>query len=328
MVVGPAVRRAAFLFALSFVLFSAVDMMPGGAAGAYRALDPQLSRQEVERLVALEGGNRPLLTRYRCWWLGQQASACGFWPSRGLLFGDLGFSRVYQRPVADLLGERIGRTFLLMVPAFLLALAGAVRLGLWSAPGGWPDRAISAATFVGQSLPLQWAGLMAILVGAVYTGAFPPGGVSGIDDDSWWRRVHHLVLPVTCIAAYHGAYWTRYLRLELRSVLQRPFVHAARAKGLTETEVWRRHILPNALVPMLTSVGLSLPSLFSGALVIEQVFSYPGIGLLMFESVREHDHLTATVVFVIYAGLAMLATSLADGLVGRLHPATRSWERS
>ena len=297
--------------------------MPGGAAGAYRALDPSLSASELERLLALEGLDRPIHERYRCWLFGRAASGCRVWPGGGILRGDLGFSRVHQRPVAVLLADRLLHTLRLMMPALLIALLGATVAGVWAAQfeGRWPDKVIGAASILGQSTPVQWGALMAILIGAIYLRAFPPGGIAGVDDNSWLRHMHHAALPVLVLAAYYGAFWTRYLRLELLAVLRRPFVTAARAKGLTSREVWRRHVLPNALVPMVTSVSLMLPAVFSGVLVVEQVFSYPGMGLLMFESIREQDPLTAMVVFLLYAGLAMLATALSDLCVRWLNPA-------
>ena len=315
-------RRIAFLGALSVALFYAIHGMPGGAGAAYRALDPSLTTEEVERLLTLEGLDQPIHRRYGCWLLGRGASGCARWPARGVLRGDLGHSRVYHQPVTSVLRVRLVSTLALMLPALALAVVASIGLGLWAATreGRWSARVIGALTFVGQSTPLQWGALMAILVGSVYAGVFPPGGAHSIDRATLASRLHHAALPTVCLAAYHSAFWTRYLRLELLRVSSRPFVIAARAKGLTEGQVWRRHVLPNAMVPMLTSVALSLPSVFSGVLVVEQVFSYPGMGLLMYESVLEQDHLTAMVVFLAYAALAMVTTWLADALLFWLHP--------
>lgn len=319
-------RRAFYLLALSVVLFYAVHAMPGGAESAYRALDPALDADEIRRLMTLEGRDLPIWHRYLCWWQGRTASGCERWPGGGVLRGDLGYSRAFVRPVWPLLAERLTNTLRYMIPAVGLGLLGSVLFGLWAARtvGRWPDRLISAATFVGQSAPLHWTALLAIVGAAIYWPLFPPGGIAGVDDDSWLDLAHHAALPVACLAGYHAAVWTRYLRLELLSVEARPFVTAARAKGLPEHIVWYRHILPNAIVPLITSVSLVLPSVFSGALVIEKVFSYPGVGLLMIDSVQQQDHLTAMVVFLIYAALAMTATSLADGLVRQLDPRARS----
>ncbi len=320
---GRVLVRGLYLFVLSVVLFYAVHAMPGGARGAYLALHPDLSSEEVERLLTIEGFDRPIAARYRCWWLGRTAAGCGYWPGGGVLRGDFGYSRLDGRSVGGLLAERWPRTLTLMVPAMMLALLSATGFGFWSArrAGRWPDRLVSIATFGAQATPLHVAAAFAIVVGALYGGFFPPGGAGPVEPSSSLSHIRYAVLPILCLAGYFGAIWTRYLRLELLVVAGRSYVTAARAKGLSEGQVWLRHILPNALTPMLTSVVLAIPSVFSGALVIESVFSYPGIGLLMFDSVRLQDHLTAMVAFLMYAAAAMVATTVGDGLVRWLHPA-------
>ncbi|MEO1334584.1 MAG: ABC transporter permease [Myxococcota bacterium] len=321
-VTSALIRRVAYICALSVVLFCVIHAMPGGLAGVYRTLDPNLTQAEIDRLLTLEGRNHSVLQQYRCWCLGRTVDGCERWPGGGILRGDLGFSRRFQRPVVDLLMERLGHTIRIMVPAILLAILIAVVCG-WGAArweGRWIDRSIRVVTVALQSAPLQWSGLMAILVGAIYLSVFPPGGVTDFGQDTWRSRFWHAVLPVLCLSAYYGAFWTRYLRMALLSAAARPHVTAARAKGLSEIQVWRHHIVPQGLVPMLTSISITIPSVFSGVLVIEKVFSYPGLGLLMFDSIRFQDPLTAMVGFLLYAMLAMLATVAADALVGWLHP--------
>ncbi|MEM7675717.1 MAG: ABC transporter permease [Myxococcota bacterium] len=308
--------------ALSFVLFCVIHAMPGGRAGVYRTLDAEMTQAEIERLLALEGRNGTLVAQYRCWWFGRDASGCQRWPGGGIFWGDLGYSTHFQRPVADLLIERLTHTIRIMGPALVLSVMLALILGTAAArwEGHGLDRVIRAATVLSQSSPLQWSGLMAIFIGAIYLGVLPPGGITEVGRDTIASRLRHTVLPVLCLTAYYGAFWTRYVRLALLSAAARPHVMAARAKGLSEAQIWQYHILPLGLVPMLTSVSLTLPSIFSGVLVIESVFSYPGLGLLMFDSIRHQDSLTAMVGFLLYAGTAMFATAVADAAVGWLHP--------
>ena len=195
-----------------------------------------------------------------------------------------------------------------------------VLLGLLAATRQRWDRAVAWVVAVGLAMPAHWLGLLVILVFAVGLGWLPSGGVRGFDGGG---RGAYLVLPVAVLSVYYVGRYTRYLRAALKEELGKPYLDTARAKGLSEAQVLLRHALPNALIPLLTVVAQSLPVLFSGALVVERVFAYPGMGLLIFESVEERDHLVAVTVFLIYAALTFVAAGVADVGYWLLDPRVR-----
>lgn len=315
--------------ALSFGLFALVHTMPGSPEEQLLATHPNLSAKDLSRLRHLRGLDLPVVTRYRCWLLGRGRS-CPAWPTAdGVLTGDLGWSLRHRALVQDLLKERLPNTLALMVPAFLVGLLGALLLGGVSAlrPGSRWDRLVNGLTMFGLAVPAHWLGLLLIGGLAVGLNVLPAGGVQSLQTPSLGSRALHLVLPVSVLALYYLARWSRYVRSALLEELSAPYLDTARALGLSERRVVLILALPNALFPLVTVVGQSIPVLLSGALVIERVFSYPGMGLLIFESVQEHDHLVAVTVFVLYAALTFAASAVADAVYYWLDPRARSPRR-
>jgi peptide/nickel transport system permease protein len=323
-------RRLAFvavlLLALSMGLFYLLHVLPGSPEEALLSSNPALTPEDVARLRALRGLDRPIAERYGCWLFGRSATTCPYWPSeRGILGGELGFSHVHKLPVAELLATRLPRTLGLMIPAFLLALIFSIALGTWSAlrRGTFVDRAISALCFTGMALPVHWISLMLILVFAVALRVLPAGGIRDPLDPGFSSALSHAILPVFVLALGFVSRWTRFVRSSMLDVLHLDFVRTARANGLGEREVMLRHVLPNALLPLVTVVAQSAPALFSGALIVETVFTYPGIGVLFWESVVKNDHLTAIVVCLIYSALALLFALAADLAYAAIDPRIR-----
>lgn len=317
---------AVLLGVLSVVLFYLLHLMPGSPAELLLASNPDLSGEDIDRIRKLRGLDRPIHEQYLCWLVGRGSGICdGAWPTDGILFGDLGYSTVHHRPVSELLFGRLGRTLVLMVPAFSIAVILSIVLGAYAAhhAGRGLDRIISGFVFVGLSLPVHWFAMVAILVFSVGLSWFPPSGVDDPVVPSFGARVHHAVLPVAVLCLYYVGRWTRHVRGAVREELRQPYLDAARMKGLSERSVIFRHALPNALLPFVTVVAQSMPVMFSGALVIEQVFSYPGMGLLIFESVDQRDYLVAIVVLLIYAALTFFAALVADLLYALLDPRVR-----
>lgn len=315
---------------LSFGLFALVHAMPGSPEERLLATHPDMSAAQVARMRRLQSLDLSLTARYRCWLLGRSA-ACPSWPSaRGVLEGELGWSVAHQAPVAELIRTRAANTAALMVPTFLLALLGAVLLGARAglSPGSGWDRLASGLAVVGLAVPAHWLGLLAVLVFAVGLGWLPAGGVQSLVEPGIGSRVAHLVLPVSVLSLYYLARWTRYVRRAVRAERGAPYLDGLRALGLTEGQVVFRHALPNALFPLATVVAQSTPVLFSGALVVERIFAYPGMGLLVFESVEAHDDLVAVTVFLIYAALTFAASALADAVYVVLDPRARAPEAS
>jgi peptide/nickel transport system permease protein len=313
---------AVLLIALSMGLFYLLHVLPGSPEEALIASNPELSSEDVARIRTLRGLDRPITERYACWLfgrgeetIGQSDGACAYWPSaEGILGGDLGYSRVHKLRVSEVLAVRMPATFSLMLPAFLLSLVLAIVLGISSAVKNQSayDRWVSRFCFAGMSLPVHWISLMAILFFAVCLGLFPAGGIRNPLSPSFGSMLHHAVLPISVLSLGFAARWTRFVRTSTLEVLNLDFVRTARASGVEERTLLVKHVLPNALLPLITVVAASAPALFSGALVVETVFTYPGMGVLIFESLMKNDHLVAIVVFLVYASLSLLFALVAD----------------
>ncbi|MCK6551376.1 ABC transporter permease [Myxococcota bacterium] len=331
---GRLASAAVILLVLSLGLFHLLDAMPGRATDALLAASPELTIADAERILRVRGLDRGATERWACWLVGRGAQPfgadgrCGWWPTaRGLVDGELGWSQVHKVPVSTILGERVLNTLRLTLPGLGLAVLASILFGALAARRGGraADRAITGASFVALSLPSHWLALVAVLVFAVELRWLPPSGVRDPTGPATVASyVHHAVLPVSVLAFAWAGRWTRHVRAALLDALGRDFVVAARAKGLSETALLLRHALPNALFPLVTVVAQALPALFSGALVIERIFAYPGVGLLLYESVLGSDHLVAVVVFLVYAALTMASAAAADVLYAALDPKLRA----
>lgn len=320
-----AVRIVVTLAILSFVSFALLHAMPGDVEEQILAQNPSLSAEQIDRIRSLRGLDRSVGERYGCWLVGAHDGLCSWWPGgEGLVFGDLGWSSVHREPVSALLKRRFAISFSLMFPALLLSLVIAVPLGAYAAARPKVDRWVRATTFLGLSMPAHWTSLAAVFVFAVRLGWLPASGVVAIGDDGILSRLAHAVLPVGVLVVVFVSRWSRFVREATLAALAEDYVVAARAKGLDERRVLWRHAVPNALFPLITVVTQSLPLLFSGALIVERIFAFPGVGLLIFESVSQQDHLVAMVVFLVYAAVTMIAMALADTLYAWADPRTKA----
>lgn len=279
------------------------------------AANPDLSAEDLDRVARLRGWDRSIWNRYGCWLLGRRGPDCDWWPAGdGVLFGDLGYSRVHRVPVLTLIADRLPRTLALMGPAFFGAVLLSIPLGVWAAlrVERGSDFFVRGVILVGLSIPVHALGMWMVLGFAVGLRWFPASGVDDPFAPSLMARLHHLILPVGVLSLYYIARFCRYIRSSMLEVLAEPYIEAARARGTSEFRTVWVHALPNALLPFITVVAQSMPVLFSGALVVERVFAYPGMGLVIFESVHQKDYLVAVTVFLVYAALTFLAALVAD----------------
>jgi peptide/nickel transport system permease protein len=263
---------------MSFVIYTLIGLMPGDPIDVMIASNPHLTAADAARLKALYGLDRPLFERYLAW--GQAA-----------LSGDFGYSRLYVKPAFAVLLPRLGATALLMLTSFGLALAIALPLGVAAArrPGSMLDHAINLAAFAGISVPSFWLALMLILVFAVALGLLPAGGMATVGDGGILDRARHLVLPVATLTLASVGGHLRYMRAAMIEAMRQDYIRTARAKGASELRVLLSHALRNALIPVITVVALSFGSIFSGALVTETMFAYPGMGKLIYDAVLGND---------------------------------------
>lgn len=244
---------------------------------------------------------------------------------------DLGLSPRYNTPVVDLIASRIGNTALLMSTALAAALIAGVMLGTVMAAfvGRWPDRVLSLAALLLYSTPGFWLGLMAIILLSVHLGWLPPGGVSTLSTvETGLAHVldvaRHLILPTLALAGFYVAIFSRLTRAAMLEVSRQDFVRTARAKGAAPLRVTLRHVLRNALMPVLTVAGLNFGTLLGGAVVVETVFSWPGLGRLAYESVMARDYVVLMGILILSSLLVIVANIVVDLAQAALDPRVRA----
>lgn len=304
------------LFIISILLFLMVRAAPGGPLTAARR-NPNISKEQIEAMEEKLGLNDPLPVQY------------GRWLS-GMLQGEMGDSIKFRRPVSEMIGERIPNTLILVGASFLVTLLLAIPIGILSArkPYSLFDYAMTTLTFIGQAIPVYWLGLGLIIVFYVtvknpLTGdpLFPVGGMNsrgqeGNPLDTLW----HLVLPVTALSLGWIAWYSRFLRSSMMDVLHEDYIRTAKAKGLADRGVHYKHALQNAILPLVTLIALDLPSLFAGALFVETIFSWPGMGRLFWDAAKGRDYPVLLGVVMITATLIIVCNIIADLAYGWLDP--------
>jgi len=302
-----AIHSLAVLLVMSFVIYGLIGLMPGDPVDLMISGDPDITAADVQRLRALYGTDQPIVTRYTHW-LG------------GVFTGDFGFSRLHSQPVFSVIGPALANTLKLLGAAFVLSAAIGVALGLVAGarPRSTRDYAINLFAFAGISIPPFWVALLLILVFAVVLGWLPAGGMSltgGVTDE-----FRHLALPVTALTIAGVGGHTRYARASVIEVMRQDFIRTARAKGLSERQVLLGHALRNAMIPVVTIMALDFGTLFSGALITETVFAYPGMGKLIFDAVMGNDFNLALVALLFATLLTLVGNLLADVAYAALDP--------
>lgn len=240
---------------------------------------------------------------------------------------DLGFSAIYGKPVATVIAERLPATILLMTASLSFAFFFGIILGVIAARGvnRWPDTLISTVGLIFYATPSFWFGLMAIVVFSIYLQWLPAGGLADITSTATgiWRvldTARHLVLPTLTLGLIFLAIYLRIMRASMLEVLNLDFVRTARAKGLDETRIITRHVLRNALLPMVTLIGLQAGTMLGGSVVVESVFSLPGLGRLAYESVVQRDLNTLLGIIFVSALLVITVNFIVDLVYARLDP--------
>lgn len=311
-ILGRLLRAIPLFLGLSLIVFALIHAAPGGPLTVYLS-NPNVTPEDIARLERNLGLDRPLPVQYFNW-------------LTAFVKGDWGYSYVDGRAVLDRILERAPATLELMASAFVLALFVALLFGSLAAlrPGSWLDRAISSASIVGISVPTFWLGLVLQLVFAVELRWLPTAGRMGpLGGD----RIAYLVLPVLTLGLFYAASWIRYIRASLGETLGKNFVRAGRARGLPEPGVVLGHALPSALFPLITVLSLDFALLFSGAVVTETVFAWPGMGTLLVDSVYRRDYSVLMGILMAGSALIVLSNLLADVAYGVLDPRVRLMER-
>jgi peptide/nickel transport system permease protein len=306
------VQMIPLLFGISIVLFAVIQAAPGGPEGALlesgRFIDPAVIEAYRERL----GVDQPVYIQYLRW------LAAAF-------SGDLGTSFSTTRPVAEMIFERLPATLELMGAAFVFAAIVAILLGIVSAVRqySWFDHLGTGLSFVGIAMPVFWFALILQLVFGVFLGWLPIAGTETVGASSLSDHLLHLILPTIVLSFNYIAGWSRYLRSSLLSVLRADYVRTARAKGLPERKVIGVHALRNALIPLLSIMALNLSSLFSGAVITETVFAWPGIGRMFVQAMFSRDYPLLMGILMLGSLMVIVFNLVADLLYGVLDPRIR-----
>jgi peptide/nickel transport system permease protein len=296
------------LFIVSMIGFAILHLAPGGPLSQFAA-GGDMSQEDLDRIAEQLGLNRALPIQYAEW----------LWR---MLAGDWGRSYRDGQPVLHIIGSHIGATLELMLTSTLLAMLIGAWIGILGAIRRYSlfDSLATIGAMIALSIPTFWFGLVVIYVFSVGLGWLPSGNRYTIGDGSLLNQIHHLIGPVMVLALVSTAVWSRYMRSSMLEVINQDYVRTARAKGLDETRVVTRHVLRNALLPMVTLIGLQAGTMLGGSVVVESVFSLPGLGRLAYESVVQRDLNTLLGIVFVSALLVIVVNFVVDLLYARLDP--------
>jgi peptide/nickel transport system permease protein len=296
---------------VTIISFALIHAVPGGPM-ARLELDKDIKPEDIARIRANMGLDKPVWMQYLIW-AGAIPNSSGEY--QGLLQGDLGISYIDQTSVSKSIMDRLPNTLLLNVTAFVVSLVLAVPVGVWSAIKQYSlfDNIGTVLSTAGVSIPAFWFGLIAILVFSVKLRWLPSGGMYTLgEEQSAFDLLKHLLMPALILSILSVAGWNRYVRASMLEVINQDYVRTARAKGLKEQWVIVRHILRNALIPVATLVGLSIPGLVGGSLITETIFGWPGMGRLAYHAATKRDYPVIMGTLVVSTVLVIFGNLLAD----------------
>ena len=309
-VFNRALQSALVLLVMSFVIYGLMCLMPGDPIDLMITSDPKITTEDAARLRALYGLDTPITERYWHW-------------LTGALSGNFGYSRMFAQPVFQIIWPALGNTAILLGLSFVLALVIALPLGALAAirPYSKLDYSINLFLFAGISVPPFWLALLLITLFSVVFGILPAGGTAqaaGVDE--FWESAKYLILPIASLTIASIGGHARYMRASMIETLRHYFIRTARAKGLSPWQVITGHALRNALIPVVTVIALDFGFLFSGALVTETIFAYPGMGKLIFDAIMGNDYNLALITLLFATALTLLGNFMADLAYNTLDP--------
>ncbi|MBP1467393.1 ABC transporter permease [Candidatus Chloroploca sp. M-50] len=312
------IRRILFaiptLLGISLVIFAVLALAPGDPLAQFAA-DPSVPPEVREQIRASLGLNDPWYIRYFKW-LG------------ALMRGDWGFSFAARVPVIDLIGQRLPQTLQVIGLAYIISICLAIPIGIISAvkPYSAFDNIATTFAFIGFSVPTFFTGLLLILIFSVNLRWLPfiyNSTLEVTDWNSFWQQVKQMIMPVTVLALYQTGTLTRFVRASMMENLPMDYTRTARAKGLNERSVILWHVLRNSMIPVATLIALGVPTIFTGAIVTEQIFRINGIGELLIRSIQNSDTPVVMAITFIFAVLVVSFNLIVDVLYGVLDPRIR-----
>lgn len=305
------------LLGISFLVFALLNMVPGSPTDQFE-FNPNIKPADLERIKSNLGLDEPWYERYFIW-LGNAVQ------------GDFGISFRNYVPVEYAIKTALPNTLILSLTSLTIALVFAIPVGVYSAMhrNSLFDRIMTLFSTAFYSVPTIWLGMLMIILFAVKFNdwglpSMPVAGTFNLrGGGGFWDRVVHLIMPAMALALVSLAGWTRYIRSQMLEVIRQDYIRTAQAKGLKQRVTIMRHAFKNAILPLVTLVGLTIPDLFGGALVVENVFGYRGIGQLTIESLNSNDYSVAMASVMMLAFLTVLGNLIADILYGVLDPRVR-----
>lgn len=301
---------AATLVGTSVVVFLVLEILPGNAAQIL--MGPDASPESVQALAAKLGLDRPAAERYWDW-------------VRGMLTGDLGLSYAYSTPVGELVLERLGLTVPLALMAMALTTVLALVTGVYAAArhNKLGDVGVMGLTQIGIAIPNFWFAILLILLFSVHLGWFSAGGFPGWEE-GLLPGLKALLLPALSLAVVQSAILARITRSAVLEVLREDFVRTARAKGVSQRGALWGHVLRNALIPVITVMGLQFAELLAGTIVVESVFYLPGLGRLIFQSISNRDLIVVRNCVMLLAAMVVLVNFVVDLLYAAIDPRVKA----
>jgi len=298
------------LLVISVAIFVILEVLPGDPAAIM--LGTSLQPDTLAALRHQMGLDQPALVRYLAW-------------IAGIFAGNLGVSYSYGVPVAELIRDRLTVTVPLTLMAITLSLSIALPLGVFAAARqrGLVDLGATIFSQLGIAIPNFWVGLLLILFFALSLGWFPAGGFKGWSE-GFWPALKALVLPAVALAIPQSAILTRITRSAVLDVMNEDFVRTERAKGASRNRALWRHVVPNALVPVITILGLQISVLLAGAVLVENVFSLPGMGRLAYQALAQRDLIVIKNVVLFFSAIVIIVNLIVDSLYILLDPRLRA----
>ncbi|NBP33925.1 MAG: ABC transporter permease [Betaproteobacteria bacterium] len=299
------------LLGISLALFTVLALAPGDPFGELAA-NPNVPPEVAAELRRKFGMDDPVLVRYWSWFT-------------AMLQGSWGFSFVSRMDVDQLILQRLPTTLVVIGSSQLLALAIALPVGIYAAtrPYSIFDQIANTIAFIGFSLPTFFTGILLILLFSITLDWLPFVYRADIAETGWrfyWEHFKQMIMPVTVLGLFQAGSWTRYVRSAVLDVIRLDYVTTARSKGLAERVVIGKHVVRNALIPVVTLVALQMPAIFGGAIVTEQIFRVPGIGSLLISAMLANDTPVIMAVTFVFSILVVFCNLLADVIYGWLDP--------
>jgi peptide/nickel transport system permease protein len=300
------------LIGVSIIGFAMMHLAPGGPLAVY-TLNPTITAQDIERIKHVFGLDQPIYIQYMKW-------------AAGMFTGNWGNTFFGGRPVLDVILERMPATFLLMGSGMSVAIVIGMLIGILGAVRRYSvfDYLATTGAMVALSFPTFWFGLMTIFIFSLKLGWLPSGGMFTLGgDEDILDLIRHLILPTVVLALVLVAQWSRYTRSSFLEVIHQDYIRTARSKGLSGSRVLFRHAFPNAVSPLIALAGVQLPWLFSGALVTETIFGWPGMGRLFVDSLTMKEYPVLMGMIMVTAAAVIIGNLLADVINAIIDPRIR-----